>query len=68
MPIWARSKTDRKSTIGDYMMVGENIDSVNIKKQAITAKSSVEAEYRVLAHGCCELMWLRILLEEIGFK
>lgn len=50
------------------MMVGETIDSVNIKKQAITAKSSVEAECRVLAHGCCELMWLRILLEEIRFK
>lgn len=36
-------------------------------KQLVTGKSSVEAEYWVTAHGCCELSWLRILLE-VGFK
>lgn len=34
----------------------------------VTAKSSAEAEKRAMAHGCCELLWLRILLEELGFK
>lgn len=34
----------------------------------VTAKSSIEAEYRAMAHGCCELSRLRLLLEELGFK
>ena len=34
----------------------------------MTAKSSAESEYRAVAHGRCELMWLRILLDELGFK
>lgn len=38
------------------------------KKQVVIAKSSNEAEYLVMTNGCFELLWLRILLEEMGFK
>ena len=62
---WAGSLTDRKSTTGYYTMVGGNQVSWKSKKQVVTAKSSAEA---TVAHGCCELLWLRILLEEFGFK
>ena len=49
-------------------MVGGNLVSLKSQKQVVTAKSSAEAEYRVVAHRCCEILWLRILLEELGFK
>eukprot|EP00268_Persea_americana_P007992 TRINITY_DN13066_c2_g1_i2.p1 TRINITY_DN13066_c2_g1~~TRINITY_DN13066_c2_g1_i2.p1 ORF type:complete len:118 (-),score=20.16 TRINITY_DN13066_c2_g1_i2:407-760(-) len=48
-------------------MVGEKLVSWKSKKQVVMAKSSDEAEYWAVAHGCCELVWQRILLKEIGF-
>ena len=30
------------------------------------ARSSAEAELRSMAHGICEIMWMKMLLEEIG--
>eukprot|EP00268_Persea_americana_P032214 TRINITY_DN31615_c1_g1_i1.p1 TRINITY_DN31615_c1_g1~~TRINITY_DN31615_c1_g1_i1.p1 ORF type:complete len:137 (-),score=12.61 TRINITY_DN31615_c1_g1_i1:29-439(-) len=52
-----------------YPMVGGNLVSWKSEKLVVTAKSSVEAEYSYVAHGCCELLlWLRILLDELGFK
>lgn len=47
---WVSSKTDMKST-GYCTMIGGNIVSWKSKQQAATAKSSAEAEYRLLAHG-----------------
>ena len=35
------------------------------KKQNVIARSSVEAEFRAAAHGICEIMWIRRLLEEL---
>ena len=37
------------------------------KKQTVVARSSVEAEYRAMAHTLCELMWIKHLLEELRF-
>ncbi|KAH9753973.1 hypothetical protein KPL71_015272 [Citrus sinensis] len=36
------------------------------KKQPVIARSSAEAEFRVMALGICELMWLRIFLMELN--
>jgi hypothetical protein len=33
----------------------------------MVALSSVEAEFRGMAKGLCELLWLRRLLTKIGF-
>lgn len=30
------------------------------------AKSSAEAEYRAMAQGVCEMLWLKRILEELG--
>lgn len=37
-----------------------------VKKQKVVALSSVEAEFRGMAKGLCDLFWLKRLLEEIG--
>ena len=33
------------------------------KKQSVVARSSAEAELRSTAHGICEALWLKCLLE-----
>ena len=35
------------------------------KKQNVVARSSAEAEFRSVAHGICEVLWIRRLLEEL---
>lgn len=34
----------------------------------MVARSSAEAEYRAMAHGICELLWLKRFMQEIGMK
>ena len=34
-------------------------------KQNVVARSSVEAEYRAMANGVCEILWLKRILEEL---
>ena len=43
----------------DYLVTWQS------KKQNMVARSSVEVEFRVVAHGICEIMWIRRLLEEL---
>ena len=37
------------------------------KKQNVVELSSAEAKFRGMAKGLCELLWLKRLLDEIGF-
>ncbi|BBH01926.1 ABC-2 type transporter family protein, partial [Prunus dulcis] len=62
-----------KSSPGRGLMFGRHghLDvevSWRSKKQKVVSRSSAEAEYRGMAHGVCELLWIRNLLEELGFK
>lgn len=59
---WAGSAVDRRSTSGYCSFVGGNLVTWRSKKQSVLARSSVEAEFRVVAHGICELLWLKKLL------
>ena len=38
------------------------------KKQNVVARSSAEAEFRAMALGVCELLWLKIILEDLKIK
>ena len=38
------------------------------RKQLVVARSSVEAEFRAMAHGICELLWIKIMLSDLGIK
>ncbi|KAB2617825.1 gag-pol polyprotein [Pyrus ussuriensis x Pyrus communis] len=52
---WAGSVTDRRSTSGYVTFVGGNL---------VTWRT----EFRGMAHGVQELLWLKILLRELGFN
>ena len=65
---WAGSTTDRKSTSGYSTFVGGNLVIWRSQKQKVVALSSTEAEFRGRSKGLCELLWLKRLLEEIGYS
>ena len=65
---WVGSITNSKSTSGYFTFVGGNLVTWCSKKQNVVASSSAEAEYRAVSHGLCELLWLRILMGELGFN
>ncbi|XP_019056266.1 PREDICTED: uncharacterized protein LOC109116021 [Tarenaya hassleriana] len=64
---WAGDRTDRKSTTGYCTFVGGNLVTWKSKKQTVVARSSAEAEYRAMANTTSELVWLKQLLEDLGF-
>ena len=49
-------------------MLGKSLISWKTKKQIIVSRSSAEAEYRSMATTCCEITWLKYLLEDLKVK
>src|SRR5688572_19914696 len=64
---WAGDRDSRKSTSGYFTLVGGNLVTWKSKKQKVVALSSAEAEFRGIAKGITEIMWLRKLLSELHF-
>ena len=62
---WAGSVTDRRSTSGYCTFVWGNLVTWKSKKQCVVAQSNVEAEFRAMAHGICEMLWLKSIIEEL---
>ena len=56
---WIGSIKDRRSTSRYCTLVWGNLVMWRSKKQAVVASSTAEAEFRAVAHGICELIWLK---------
>ena len=65
---WAGDQTDRRSTSGYFTFVEGNLVTWRSKKQKVVARSSAEAEYRGMAHGVCELLWIKQVLQDLGIE
>ena len=63
----AGDRGNRKSTTGYCTFVGGNLVTWRKKKQDIS-RSSAGAEYIDMAHTACEMVWLKNLLMELGFR
>lgn len=65
---WEGDISDRKSTSGYFSFVGGNLVTWRSKKHNVVVLSSAEAEFRGIAKGLCELLWLRRLMSELGLS
>ncbi|RVW64923.1 Retrovirus-related Pol polyprotein from transposon RE1 [Vitis vinifera] len=63
---WAGNIIDRRSTSGYCSFVWGNLITWRSKKQSFVARSSAEAEYRALAQGIYEGIWIKRVLSELG--
>ena len=62
---WAGCPDSRRSTSGYCVFLGDTLVSWSSKRQTTVSRSSVEAEYRAVAHAVAECCWLRQLLQEL---
>jgi hypothetical protein len=63
---WAGNSNDRRSTIGYVFGIGSRVISWSSKKKPTVSLSSTEEKYKYLCATTCEVVWLRILLEDVG--
>ena len=60
----AGSVTDRRSTLGYCTSLLGNLITCRSKKQSVIAHSSVEAEFRAMASGVSEILWLKRIFDK----
>lgn len=65
---WAWSITNIRLTSRYFTFVGCNMLTWKSNKPKVVAQSSAGAEYRGMAHGVCELLWMRNLICYLGFE
>ena len=62
---YAGSIVDRRLTFGYCTFLGGNLITWCSKKQKVVSLSSAEAEFRALAQGLCEALWITAILREL---
>ena len=64
---WGSNANGRKSQSGYLLKLCGGSISWASKRQKVVALSSTEAEYFAASLACQEAVWLRTMLEDIGF-
>ena len=64
---WAGDIDGRKSTSGYAFILANGVVSWSSKQQQTVILSSTEAEYKAAIEACKEGVWLRQLLQDLGF-
>jgi hypothetical protein len=64
---WAQDPDSRRSITGYIFDVAGGSVSWASKKQPTVTLSTVEAKYMAASNATKEAMWLRVLLEDLGF-
>ncbi|XP_039066514.1 secreted RxLR effector protein 161-like [Hibiscus syriacus] len=62
---WGGELTDRRSVSGYCTYVWGNLVTWRSKKQVVVSRSSDESEFRAMALGICEEMWIKRQLTEL---
>ncbi|XP_022150313.1 uncharacterized protein LOC111018511 [Momordica charantia] len=65
---WAGYVDDSKSTYGYVFSFGTGVFSWKSRKQEVVAQPTAEAEYILAASAANQAIWLRKLLDDLGFK
>lgn len=63
---WAARPNTRRSVTGYMIKFGNSLILWKSKKQQTISRSSAEAEYKSMASGMKEIIWLLGLLQELG--
>jgi hypothetical protein len=64
----ARDIDSHHSTSGYAIFLGGNLVSWSAQKQSTVSRSSTEVKYKAVADATAELIWLRVLLHELGIS
>jgi hypothetical protein len=64
---WASDQTTRRSQTAFFLKLGHGIVTWTSHAQRTVALSSTEAEYMAISDCSCQCVWIKTLLEEIGY-
>lgn len=56
---------DKQSTLGYCTLLGGNLVTWKNVKQIVVSRSSPEAKFKAMAQGIYELLWMKIVFDDL---